>query len=156
MLQPAIEEARRGVTIRPHVYNWWTQDDGSGRVLPAERLGFSKSGKRIYFHSDGRLKKVGETLMNPDLANTLERIAKVGADDFYNGEIAQKIAADMASNGGLLTAQDLENYSIEEKKPLTTNYRGLEVFTNNPPGGGIMLVEMLNIFGKFQSAGPGA
>ena len=53
--------------------------------------------------------------MNPDLTNTLERIAKVGADDFYKGEIARKIAADMASNGGLLTAQDLENYSIEEK-----------------------------------------
>ena len=149
VLQPAIDEARRGVTIRPHVYNWWTQDDGSGRVLPAERLGFSTSGKRIYFHPDGRLKKVGETLMNPDLANTLERIAKVGADDFYKGEIARKIAADMASNGGLLTAQDLKNYSIEEKKPLTTNYRGLEVFTNNPPGGGIMLVEMLNILENF-------
>ena len=149
VLQPAIDEARRGVTIRPHVYNWWTQDDGSGRVLPAERLGFSKSGKRIYFHSNGRLKKVGETLMNPDLADTLERIAKVGADDFYNGEIAQKIAADMGSNGGLLTAQDLENYSIEEKTPLKTNYRGLDVFTNNPPGGGIMLVEMLNILENF-------
>ena len=56
VIQPAIDEARRGVTIRPHVYNWWTQDDGSGRVLPAERLGFSTSGKRIYFHPDGRLK----------------------------------------------------------------------------------------------------
>ena len=48
-----------------------------------------------------------------------------------------------------MTAQDLENYSIEENTPLKTNYRGLDVFTNNPPGGGIMLIEMLNILENF-------
>ena len=83
IVQPAIAHAEAGVTIRPHVHFFWTRDDGMGRVLTSERLALTESGRRIYFHPDGSLKAPGERLDNPDMAETLRRIARDGADVFY-------------------------------------------------------------------------
>ncbi len=68
---------------------------------------------------------VDETFKQPELAATLERIAKNGAKEFYEGETAQKLAAAMAKNGGLITLADLKNYAAVERKPLTGKYREL-------------------------------
>lgn len=149
VMAPAIRQAERGVTIRPHMYNWWTTNDGSGRVLPAERLRCTQSGQRIYFHSDGSLKRVGDHLDNPEMAETLRRLAKVGAEDFYTGDIAVQIVADMQANGGLLSADDLANYRTTSNKPLWGDYQGHQLATNQPPGGGLMLIEMLNVLEQF-------
>src|SRR5690606_38400922 len=80
---------------------------------------------------------------------TLRRIAADGADVFYTGEIAEEIAADMARNGGLLSLQDLRDYRTVRTAPLFGSYRGYRIATNNPPGGGAMLLEMLNILENF-------
>ena len=149
VMAPAIRQAERGVTIRPHMYNWWTTNDGSGRVLPAERLRCTQSGQRIYFHSDGSLKRVGDHLDNPEMAETLRRLAKVGAEDFYTGDIAAQIVADMQANGGLLSADDLANYRTTSNKPLWGDYQGHQLATNQPPGGGLMLIEMLNVLEQY-------
>lgn len=152
VVQPAIEQAEAGITIRPHMHFFWTRDDGMGRVITAERLAMTASGRRIYFHSDGRLKQPGERLENPDLAETLKRIAREGADVFYTGEIAERIDADMKANGGLLSAQDLRDYRTTRCDPLWGRFRGYDIATNHPPGGGIMLVEMLQILEHFDLA----
>jgi len=149
VMAPAIRQAEQGVTIRPHMYNWWTTNDGSGRVLPAERLRNTPAGQRIYFHADGSLKRVGDRLDNPELAETLRRLAKVGAEDFYSGEIAAQIAKDMQANGGLLCADDLANYRTTSTQPLWGDYHGFQLATNRPPGGGLMLIEMLNVLEQF-------
>ena len=147
--QPAINYARQGFTIRPAVYNWWTSGASLGRVAVTERLQFSKSGKHLYFQENGDLKQVGQLFKNLDLANTLERIALQGAESFYSGEIAEEIVADMAANGGLLSKEDLLQYQTTRTDPLMGTYRGFQIATNHPPGGGIMLLEMLNILEHF-------
>ena len=148
VVQPAIEACEAGVMIRPHVHFFWTVDE-PGRVLTADRLRFTEAGREIYFHPDGRLKGLGETLRNPDLAETLRRIAREGADVFYSGSMAEEIAADMAANGGLLSAQDLRDYRTRRVKPLWGEFRGYRVASNHPPGGGVMLIEMLQILEHF-------
>lgn len=149
VVQPAIAHAEAGVTIRPHVHFFWTEDDGMGRVVVSERLAMTPSGRRIYFHPDGRLKGPGERLDNPDLARTLRLIARDGAEVFYRGEIAQRIDADMKANGGLLSAQDLKDYRTTHLEPLWGRFRGYRVASNHPPGGGVMLIEMLQILENF-------
>jgi gamma-glutamyltranspeptidase/glutathione hydrolase len=89
------------------------------------------------------------------MARTLARLAQHGVDDFYHGEIAHRIDADMRAHGGLLSLADLEQCSTESNAPLWTTYRGYRVATNPPPGGGLMIVLMLNILEHFDLAAMG-
>ncbi len=146
---PAIRWARNGFPIRPQVHAWWTSGAILGRVDVTERLGLTPSGRSMYFREDGSLKQMGDRLANPDLADTLTRIAQHGHEIFYNGEIAEEIAADMAANGGLLSLEDLRAYRTKRMAPLWGDYRDLRIATNHPPGGGVMLLEMLNILECF-------
>ncbi|MEC8999440.1 MAG: gamma-glutamyltransferase [Actinomycetota bacterium] len=149
VVAPAIAWAEEGFLLRPGVVHWWHEGATLGRADNVSRLAHTPAGRRIYFHEDGSLRKIGEVLRNPDLARTLRRIAEGGADEFYRGSIADEIVADMTSNGGLLTAGDLDGYRTVWGEPLHTTYRGLEVATNRPPGGGVMVAEMLNILEHF-------
>ena len=146
---PAIDRARRGFPVRPAVYAWWTGGATLGRVEVTERLAHTAAGRQLYFREDGTLKRVGDHFENPQLAATLERIAEGGYEEFYQGAIAEEIAADMAANDGLLSLEDLKAYQTRWNDPLHGTYRGLRLATNHPPGGGIMLVEMLNILEHF-------
>ncbi|MEM6549634.1 MAG: gamma-glutamyltransferase [Pseudomonadota bacterium] len=149
---PAVAQAERGFVVRPHVYHWWTHGAQFGRIDVTERLGFSATGRAIYFHPDGRLKRIGDLVENPDLARSLTLIAREGADVFYRGEIADRIDADMRDHGGLLSGDDLAAYRLSRSEPLRGDYRGFEVASNPPPGGGMMLIEMLNILENFDLA----
>ncbi|MGK0169184.1 MAG: gamma-glutamyltranspeptidase/glutathione hydrolase [Gammaproteobacteria bacterium] len=155
IVAPAIDRAERGFQIRPHVYFWWTHGAAHGRVEIDKRLAFSATGRDIYFRPDGSLKRIGDLVRNPDLARTLAFIAKDGADTFYRGEIADAIAHDMQRHGGLLSKHDLETYETVRGDPLWGSYRGHDIATNQPPGGGIMLLEMLNILEQFDLASLG-
>ncbi len=149
---PAIAQAKSGFYVRPHVHQWWTHGAEFGRAEVAERLRFSATGAQIYFRPDGSVKRIGEHVANPDLANTLERVARHGADIFYSGEISEQIADDFQSHGGLMTRDDLRAYRTVRTVPLRGSYRDFDIATNHPPGGGIMLVEMLNILENFNLA----
>ena len=96
--------------------------------------------------------KPGTLIRNPDLAEILRRIAEAGADVFYTGDIAARIDADMKAHGGLLSTADLAAYETTRSAPLWGEYRGFRVAANQPPGGGVMLVEMLNILENFDLA----
>ena len=155
VVAPAIAHAEAGVAIRPHMRFFWTHDDRSGRVLTEERLRFTEAGRCIYFHPDGRLKGLGDTLKNPEMAAALRRIAKDGADVFYRGEISDAISADMKAHGGLLSGEDLATYATRRVDPLWGEFRGYRVASNQPPGGGVMLIEMLQILENFDLEGMG-
>jgi len=155
VVAPAIAQAEDGFLVRPHVHYWWTHGADHGRVQINERLRYSKTGVEIYFRGDGSIKKIGDHVHNPDMAETLRRIATGGPDIFYQGEIAERIAEDMAANGGLLSYDDLANYRTTRTDPLRGSYRGLDIATNHPPGGGVMLIQMLNILENFDLAGLG-
>jgi len=145
----AIEQARTGFIIRPRVHAWWTSGAALGRAEVKDRLALTTSGRRLFFRPDGDFKQVGDRLENPDLTRTLERIAKYGPDIFYRGEIAEEIAADIQEHGGLLSLTDLDQYRTTRTDPLHSTYRNLDIATNHPPGGGIMLLEMMNVLEHF-------
>lgn len=149
VMAPAIAHADAGFVVRPHVHHWWCEGAAFGRVDAVDRLRFTEAGRQIYFNSNGSLKRPGERVLNPDMARTLRRIAAEGAAVFYEGEIAEQIAADMARNGGLLSLDDLRNYRTRRSRPLRGSYRGYGIATNNPPGGGVMLLQMLNTLENF-------
>ncbi|HXW08172.1 MAG TPA: gamma-glutamyltransferase [Vicinamibacterales bacterium] len=92
----------------------------------------------------------GDRMVLADLARTLQAIADGGADAFYRGPLADLIAADMAANGGLISKADLAAYRAKERRPVRGTYRGHDIITMPPPsGGGVALVEMLNILEQF-------
>ncbi len=149
IVAPAIRWATEGYFVRPAMFAFWSDEGSMGRTSNAERLAYSASGRALYCRTDGSPKRIGEPLSNPAYADTLSQIAEHGADMFYRGAIADRIAADMKANGGLITKRDLESYRPVRSKPLVGTYRGHRVTTNQPPGGGLMLLEMLNILEVF-------
>src|SRR6266850_2230737 len=101
--------------------------------------------KRIYLNN-GKLYNEGDVFVQPDLAATFARLQQRGPNEFYTGQTAQLIAADMKRHNGLLTLYDLRGYVAKERQPLRGNYRGYEVISMPPPSsGGTVLIEMLNI-----------
>jgi len=101
--------------------------------------------KRIYLNN-GKLYNEGDVFVQPDLAATFARLQQRGPNEFYTGQTAQLIAADMKRHNGLLTLDDLRGYVAKERQPLRGNYRGYEVISMPPPSsGGAVLIEMLNI-----------
>lgn len=155
VVEPAIVHADQGFVVRPHVYEFWTRRDESERVEVAERLRHTEATRKIYYDEAGELRRVGSRLHNPDLARTLRRVAEGGSDIFYRGEMADEIAADMKRGGALLSREDLESYQTERSEPLWGEYRGRRISTNPPPGGGVMLIEMLHMLENFDLAAMG-
>jgi gamma-glutamyltranspeptidase / glutathione hydrolase len=104
------------------------------------------------FQRNGDFYKEGETFRQPDLAETLRRIAK-DPNDFYKGAMAKQIAEFEKAGGGLITAADLAAYQVKERKPIKGQYRGYDIVTAPPPSsGGIVLVEILNILSGYDLA----
>jgi gamma-glutamyltranspeptidase/glutathione hydrolase len=155
LVESAIGYARDGWAVRPAVAEYWGRAAALGMTAGPERVAFSQSGRRFYCRPDGTPKAVGDLVQNPDLADTLSRIARAGADDLYTGEIAAAIAADMAENGGLISTRDLAEYRVSSTPPLEVDYRGHRITTNRPPGGGVVLGEMLGILQNFDLAALG-
>ena len=104
------------------------------------------------FLPGGRAPAAGELFRNPGLARSLRAIAKDGGDAFYRGEVARRILACSAEHGGALAAEDLADYEPEWVTPLTTNYRGWDVYEIPPNSQGIAALVMLNILEHFPMA----
>ena len=141
VMAPAIRLAHNGFPLA-----WEDAED-----LKDEDLGRFAASKRI-FQRDGRYYQPGEILRQPELARTLERIAK-NPDDFYHGAMARELAAAVAKGGGLLTAGDLARYEVKEREPIHGTYRGYDIYSAPPPSsGGTALVESLNILEGYDLA----
>ncbi|HEY2971575.1 MAG TPA: gamma-glutamyltransferase [Pyrinomonadaceae bacterium] len=101
--------------------------------------------KRIYLN-DGKFYNEGDTFRQPDLAATFARLQKSGPNEFYTGQTAKMIVADVKRHNGLITLADMAGYEAKEREPLRGSYRGYEVISMPPPSsGGAVLIEMLNI-----------
>lgn len=134
VMAPAIRLAREGFVLA-----WEDADD-----LHDKDLAKFPESRRI-FQRDGNYYREGEMLRQPELARTLERIAR-DPDDFYHGTIARELAAAIQKSGGLITADDLARYEVKEREPVRGSYRGYEIISAPPPSsGGVALLEILNI-----------
>jgi gamma-glutamyltranspeptidase / glutathione hydrolase len=149
LFSPAIAYAEGGWDVRPHVYTFWSEEGTMGRVGNAERIAFTPAARELYCRPDGSPKRIGDKVVNGDYGAVLRAIAKSGAEAFYRGEIADAIDADMRAHDGLLRRSDLEIFQIVRNVPLSSSYRNFRVTTNQPPGGGIMLLEMLGTLENF-------
>ncbi|WP_160000249.1 gamma-glutamyltransferase [Roseomonas sp. 18066] len=154
VMRPAIEQARQGFMVRPYVQYFWNLDhSASGLVNPAEALRFSAAGRALYCRPDGSIKRAGDRVVNPEMATSLERIARHGPDLFYRGEMAEQIADDFARHGGLLSRADLASVRVAEEDPIWGRYRGLQVASLGVPGGGVSLLQLLQVMDQFDLAG---
>ena len=148
LIAPAIALARGGIAI--------TDDTADSLPRDRSRLARWPSSAEIFLKSDGTAFGPGERLVQADLANTLEAIAKAGPRAFYAGPIAEKIASAVQAAGGVMTADDLKGYRAVERAPVRGTYRGYDVVSMPPPSsGGIVLVEMLNILEGYDLAHEG-
>ncbi|MES2254623.1 MAG: gamma-glutamyltransferase [Pseudomonadota bacterium] len=102
------------------------------------------------FLNNGQPWKVGETLVQKNLAATLKQISAQGPDVFYKGDIAQRVVDASKTNGGLLTMKDFADYTVTESTPLYCNYRGYRIISSPPPSsGGASMCEILNILSGY-------
>ncbi|MGB0564364.1 MAG: gamma-glutamyltransferase, partial [Spirulinaceae cyanobacterium] len=137
-IQPAIELAENGFPV--------SQDLHETLVFGMPRLMRHPATREIFYHSNGLPYRVGEILKQPDLAQSLRRIAENGVAGFYQGETAAAIAREMAANGGLITTEDLATYQPVIREPIHGTYRGYDVYSMPPPSsGGVHLVQILNL-----------
>lgn len=149
IIQPAIDHAEQGFTLRPAIDEFWSASNIMGRMAMVDKLRHTKAAREIYFDSDGNTHRVGTRVKNPGMKRTLERIRDGGADIFYSGELGEEIVADMQANGGLLTMDDLKSYKTVRNEPVWGEYRGHRIASSQPPSGGVMVIEMLNILEQF-------
>jgi gamma-glutamyltranspeptidase / glutathione hydrolase len=141
VMAPAIELARDGYPLA-----WEDAQD-----LRDEDLAKFPESKRI-FQRGGNYYTPGEVFRQPELARTLERIAK-DPDEFYHGAMARELAASVQKGGGLLSPDDLAQYEVKERKPIRGTYRDYDVISAPPPSsGGIALLEVLNILEGYDLA----
>lgn len=137
ILSPAIRYAREGFPVSELIAYYMQSSTRAFKDLPNFR--------ETYMIGGDHAPQKGEIFQNPRLANTLELLAKAGRDAFYKGEIARKIDAHMKSVGGFLSFEDLASHSSEWIEPVSTNYRGYDVWELPPNGQGIAALQMLNI-----------
>ncbi len=136
LLAPTIRYAEEGVIV-PEVIG--------GHFRASERLLSNDPGLTEAFLRDGKAPKAGDLFKNPLLAASLRRIADKGRDGFYKGETADAIVKLSDAKGGLLTKEDLADFRAEWIDPVSTTYRGYEVWELPPPGQGIAALQMLNL-----------
>jgi gamma-glutamyltranspeptidase/glutathione hydrolase len=136
LLKPAISYAREGFPLSPVIAHNWPSTNSPQAKYPNFLETYNPGGHRP---------AAGEVFKNPGLAQTLERIAKGGRNAFYKGEAARTIASYMQRNGGFITERDLADHQSEWVEPVSTNYRGYDVWELPPNGQGIVALQMLNL-----------
>ena len=142
LLKPAIDLARDGFVIA----------DDMADTLPGiqRRLAHWPASARIFSRADGSSLREGDTLVQRDLAATLAAVAAQGPRGFYQGPVAEKLAAGVREAGGIMTPDDLKSYRPVIRAPVRGNYRGYDIVSMPPPSsGGVVLLETLNILEGF-------
>jgi gamma-glutamyltranspeptidase / glutathione hydrolase len=145
-VEPALEEARRGVTVNRLLVREWSVDvqaspDPFARLTPAAAKVLLLGGKSHY--------RLGEMIPQPGLVHTLEQLKKYGPDWFYTGEFARVAARDNEENGGWLTCQDFAGYRVRHLLPVTGKYHGMDFFGAPPPASGAAVLHILRILAGY-------
>ena len=142
VIAPAIALARDGIVV--------SEDLAASLASRRKRLSQWSASAAIFYKPDGGLYKPGERLVQADLARSLALIATQGPSAFYEGEIGERIAAEMAAHGGPITLADLQAYAPVVREPVRGRYRDVEIASMPPPSsGGIHIVQILNLLERW-------
>ncbi len=147
LFAPAVHYAREGFPVSGALSRLMGDNREKLRQFPASAAVFLR---------DSLPYRTGEILRQPDLAASLERVAREGEEVFYRGEIADAILKCSEQSGGLFERADLFTHRTEVEAPLSTDYRGCQVYQTQPPSQGFIMLEMLNILSGFDLAAHGA
>jgi len=141
VLKPAIQQAKNGFVVTERYRNLIQyREDVIRKYISTSSI----------FFINNKIPKLGDFIVQEDLAKTLSMIAEKGSKGFYQGNFAQKIVDNVQKNGGIWETYDLENYKIIEREPISINYKGNTILSVPPPSsGGIVLGQALNILEKF-------
>ena len=137
LLAPAIRYAERGFPVPPRIARSFAGN--------AELLARFSATADIYLANAGRPPRVGEVLVNRDLANTIRAVAEGGADAFYRSDLTTQLVAGLNNAGGRFTEADFAGHHADMGEPISASYRGHTVYQTRPPSQGFILLEMLNI-----------
>ena len=138
LIEPAIRLAEHGFPVSPELARSLQEARAQMAPWPASR--------KVFFKADGGAYLPGETLVQPELAASLRLIAEQGPSAFYEGEIAQKLIADLQAHQGAIAATDLKNYRAVVRAPVRGAYRGYAIVAMPPPSsGGVHLIQLLNL-----------
>jgi len=148
VIAPAIKLARDGIVV--------TQSLSDGLKQAEERLKRWPQTVAVFYKPNGSFYESGEIFKQPDLAATLDLIAQKGADGFYKGEVAQKIADAVQAADGMITTDDMANYKSVVRDPISGTYRGYDILSMPPPSsGGTHIIEILNTLEGYPIADMG-
>ncbi len=139
VLAPAIHYARNGFPVSPINSRVWSM---------AASILINDYAKKLY-SIDGRAPRLGETMKNKDLADIFETVASEGLHSFYSGKTAEAIVNLVQEHGGFLTLEDLNSHKTQETTPISSSYRGMDVFEHPPNGQGFAVLIMLNLMEQF-------
>jgi gamma-glutamyltranspeptidase/glutathione hydrolase len=147
LVEPSVALARDGFTLSEALARELRETLPGMKKYPASVAQFSKGGTPY---------EGGDTLKQPDLARTLDRIATQGPAGFYQGETALLVEKEMLAHGGLITREDLKNYAAKKRTPVKGTYRGYDVIAMPPASsGGVVLIEMLNVLEGYDLSAMG-
>ena len=137
-MSPAIKLAEDGFIVTPRFSNGLKQRE--------DRLKKWDSSKKVFYKADGSYYEPGDRFVQKDLAETLKRISANGIEEFYQGKTAQLLVEEMKRHGGLISLDDMKNYSPVIRKPVQGNYRSYDIYSMSPPSsGGAHVIQILNI-----------
>ena len=140
LLEPAIGYAERGFPVSQVIAEQWREAEGMLSRHPATAANYLV---------EGRAPRHGEVFKSPDLARTFRTIADEGPETFYRGSIARKIVEFLSSEGGLITLEDMSTHDSDWVEPISSSYRGHEVYEIPPNSSGFVALSMLNILEGF-------
>ncbi|MGQ9554015.1 MAG: gamma-glutamyltransferase [Anaerolineae bacterium] len=154
-IAPAARIAEEGFMVDSSLAAGWQEKAETPEASSLLDLVMGNAEARRIYLKNGGPYNAGETLRNPDYARTLRQLAELGADDFYLGDIADRISCDLAGNGSFVTTDDLAGYHLPLVQPVVGSYRGFRVASSPPPHGGPTLLAILNILEGYDLASLG-
>ena len=141
VISPAAALAREGFVVTPMFH-----EDMEEHAPQLQQYG---DGAQLYLQ-EGKPYPVGSIFRNPDLAETLDKIAEGGKDAFYKGDLAERILKAVQKDGGVMTHADLEGFTVRVLEPVRATYRGYELISSPPPSsGGTHVAQILNVLENF-------
>jgi gamma-glutamyltranspeptidase/glutathione hydrolase len=144
VLEPAAVLAEDGFHVTEAQRVSWYSDEGPDKPGGLARMAYSESGRGLYT-DNGQSLPLGHTIRNHDLGATMRHLMRSGAQDFYRGDLAEAMVADLAKHESLLSPADFADYDVSEQPPLTGQYRGTTLAFPGFPGGGLSILGALNL-----------
>ena len=150
LFEPAADLAEGGWRMMDRTARVWQRwPEAPGGISPLEVVQRNPEASRIFLTETGKPPLVNQPVSNPDHGTSLRHVAKFGAEDFYRGEMKERMAADLEANGSFVTAGDLEAYALPPSVPVCGSFKGWDVSASAPPHGGATVVAILNIMERL-------